>query len=129
MDDESDKAPEKSEKVDKVKSEKGENEKEKKPSNKEKAAEKVKSDNSENEDEESEKEESEDKEVPLLDQPLEKSGKRERKGVQRFEEPVEAKEVFMHIYFHYFYSGAIESLHFSVVHQLGLTPFNLHCNF
>lgn len=41
-------------------------------------------------DEDSDKE----KEVPLLDQPLEKSGKRERKNVQRFNEEfaTEAKE-------------------------------------
>lgn len=47
-------------------------------------------DNSCKEDEESDK----DKEVPLLDQPLEKSGKRERKNVQRFNEEfaIEPKE-------------------------------------
>lgn len=41
--------------------------------------------NSEKDGEESDKEDG-DKEVPLLDQPLEKSGKRERKNVQRFNE-------------------------------------------
>lgn len=41
-----------------------------------------KEDNSDKEDGDSDKE----KEVPLLDQPLEKSGKRERKNVQRFNE-------------------------------------------
>lgn len=59
-----------------------------------KAKEKVEDENSEQEDEKSE-EDGEDKEVPLLDQPLEKSGKRERKNVQRFNEefPSETKEV------------------------------------
>lgn len=40
---------------------------------------------SDKEDEDS-KESDKEKEVPLLDQPLEKSGKRERKNVQRFNE-------------------------------------------
>ncbi|RZC40689.1 DEK, partial [Asbolus verrucosus] len=51
-----------------------------------KAKEEEEDENSDQEDEESEKGGDEEKEVPLLDQPLEKSGKRERKNVQRFNE-------------------------------------------
>jgi hypothetical protein len=66
-----------------------------KKEDKSKAKEEDDDENSEQEDEGSDKGGDEDKEVPLLDQPLEKSGKRERKNVQRFndEYPAETKDV------------------------------------
>ncbi|CAH1966803.1 unnamed protein product [Acanthoscelides obtectus] len=71
--------PEKNDKVEKKKKEK-----------KEKVEEK--SEGSENEEEsDEEKSEKSEKDVPLLDQPLEISGKRERKNVQRFKEDLPAK--------------------------------------
>lgn len=50
-------------------------------------------------DESKEEDSDKEKEVPLLDQPLEKSGKRERKNVQRFNEEfaTEPKETVSYI--------------------------------
>nr|CAH7718865.1 unnamed protein product [Callosobruchus chinensis] len=75
------------------KSEKEEPEKNDKAKKKEKKEKKEeKSEDSENEEESDEdKSEKSEKEVPLLDQPLELSGKRERKNVQRFKEELPAK--------------------------------------
>ncbi|XP_044265246.1 protein DEK isoform X2 [Tribolium madens] len=93
--DESDKKPE----TDKAATEKVENAKnDVKPTDKKeektKAKAKDEEENSEQEDEKSEDGDEDEKDVPLLDQPLEKSGKRERKNVQRFNEefPSETKE-------------------------------------
>ncbi|XP_023016896.2 protein Dek isoform X2 [Leptinotarsa decemlineata] len=85
------------EKEDKSKKDKDEknkkgSEKTKKEKEKKAKGESKSEDNSEREDGESEKDDKDgDKEVPLLDQPLEKSGKRERKGVQRFNEEFNAE--------------------------------------
>ncbi|XP_008196366.1 protein DEK isoform X2 [Tribolium castaneum] len=94
--DEADKKPETDKSAtDKVENAKGDTKPSEKKEEKTKAKEKDEEENSEQEDEKSEDGGDDEKDVPLLDQPLEKSGKRERKNVQRFNEefPSETKEV------------------------------------
>ncbi|XP_050296517.1 protein DEK-like isoform X1 [Anthonomus grandis grandis] len=91
--------PEKAVKKEKPKKEKkASKEKEEKSSNASEKDDEEEEDQEEEEEEEVEEEEEENKKgkkkkgVPLLDQPLETSGKRERKNVQRYDEPEAKKE-------------------------------------